>query len=104
MFSEGHPIPVAGLGYSYAMAGREDDALMMLDLLLERAEEEYVSPYWIAVVHTGLGNKDEAFKWLEKGFQEKDGNMVYLKVMPIFDNLRSEKRFITLLKKMNLNK
>jgi hypothetical protein len=69
---------------------------------LERAEKEYVSSYWIAVVQTGLGNKDEAFQWLEKGFQEKDGNMVYLKVMPIFDNLRSDKRFISLLRKMRL--
>ena len=102
MFSKGHPIPVAGLGYSYAMAGRRDDALMMLELLLERTEEEYVSPYWIALVHTGMGNMDEAFRWLEKGYQEKDGNMVYLKVMPIFDNLRSDKRFISILKKMKL--
>ena len=62
MFSKGHPIPAAGLGSSYAMAHRRDDVLMMLELLLERTEEEYVSPFWIAVIHTGLWNKDEVFR------------------------------------------
>lgn len=103
MFSKGHPIPVAGLGYSYAVSGRQEDALMILELLLERDKEEYVSPYWIAVMYSGLGNNDEAFKWLENGYEEKDCNMVYLKVMPILDNLRSDNRFISLLKKMKLS-
>jgi adenylate cyclase len=103
MFSKGHPIPVAGLGYAYAISGRKEDALMMLELLLERTAEEYVSPYWIAVLYSGLENNDEAFKWLENGYEEKDGNMVYLKVMPILDNLRSDYRFISLLKKMKLS-
>ena len=100
MFSRGLPIPVAALGYAYAVSGREEDAQLMLELLKERAGEEYVSPYWISVVYTGLGEKDQAFEWLERAYEEKDGSMILLKVEPIFDGLRSDSRFESLLKKM----
>lgn len=103
LFSKGHPITVAGLGYSYAVSGRRDDAVTMLELLLDRSKNEYVSPYWIAVTYLGLGDKNQAMNWLEKGLEEKDGSMVYLKVIPLFDELRSDQRFIALLKRMNLH-
>ncbi len=104
LFSKGHPIPVAALGYAYAVSGKHEDAMMMLELLLGRSENEYVSPYWIAIVYIGLGDKDQAFRWMEKAYQEKDGTIAYLNVIPIFDNLRSDERFISLIHKLKLKK
>ncbi len=97
---KGHPVPIAALGYAYAKSGRIDDAENMLELLVEKSEEEYVPPYWIAVVYAGLGDNNNAFKWLNKAYAEKDGSMVFLKVIPIFDSLRSDKRYSQLLSKM----
>ena len=103
IISQGHPIPIAALGYGYAASGEKEDAENMVELLLEKSAEEYVSPFWIAAVYTGLGEKNKAFNWLEKAYHEKDCYMVFLKVIPIFDSLRSDQRFIALLKKMDFN-
>ena len=102
MFSRGHPIAVAGLGYTYAMFKKRDEALTMLDVLLERRKEEYVSPYWIAVVYTGLGETDRTFEWLGKALSERDGYLIYLNAEPIFDSLRSDPRFTALVTKIGL--
>ena len=78
---------------------------MELELLMERrSEEEYVPPYWIAVVHAGLGATDSVFAWLEKAYAEHDGSLVFLKVEPAFDPVRSDPRFSMLLKKMRLDR
>jgi len=100
MYSGGLPIPVAALGYAYAVSGRQEDAIMMLDLLRDRASQEYISPYWTSVIYTGLGDNDKAFEWLERAYEEKDGSMVFVKVEPAFDRLRSDPRFESLVKKM----
>jgi len=100
MFSSGHPIAVAAIGYIYAMSGKKEDARMMLELLQERAREEYVSPYWVAILCTGLNNSDQALKWLERALKDRDGYMVFLNVEPVFEPLRNEPRFQELLKKM----
>ncbi len=104
MFSRGHSIAVAGIGYTSAVFGKREEAVMMLDLLKERRAEEYVSPYWIAVVYCGLGEKDHAFEWLQKAYSERDGSMVFLNVEPIFDSIRSDSRFIAMLKQVGLQK
>ena len=97
-----HPIPILALGYVYAVSGRTDDALNMLELVEEMSKSQYVSPYWMGVISIGLGRKDQTLAWLEKAFKEHDGSMVYLNVDPVFDSIRSEPRFIELLKKMGL--
>jgi serine/threonine-protein kinase len=102
IFSKGHPISVAAIGYGFAVTGRKEDALIMLELLEERSSEEYIAPYFIAVIHVGLGNDEEAFEWLERAYEEKDGSMVFLKVEPLFDSIRRDARFAELLKKMDL--
>jgi len=103
MFSKGHPITVAATGYAYALCGRKEDANQMVDLLKERAQEEYVPPYWIAVVYAGLREDDQAFQWLEKAYNDRDGSMVFLKVDPVWDNLRTSQQFKSLLKRMKLD-
>jgi len=107
MFSKGHPIAVAALAHGYAVSGRLEDAHTMLDLLLERSSDQntepyWVGPYWIAAIYTALANRDQAFTWLEKAYNERDGSLVFVKVDPVLDNLRTDPRFSLLLKKMRL--
>ncbi|MEK9136753.1 MAG: tetratricopeptide repeat protein, partial [Bacteroidota bacterium] len=93
IFSNAHPVAVAALWNCYAAAGQREDAFMMLELLLERRSGEYVPPYWIGVVYAGLGVPDSALTWLEKAYDEHDGSLVFLKVEPALDPLRSDPRF-----------
>jgi len=63
---KGAVFPTAVLGHGYAVAGKEDAAREVLDKLLARSKAEYVSPYEIAMIYAGLGDRDRAFEWLEK--------------------------------------
>ncbi len=74
----------------------------MLEDLAELSEREYVSPYSYARIYLGLGQIEEAFEWLEKAYQERHGILVYLKVEPIFDNVREDPRYTKLLRRMAL--
>jgi tetratricopeptide (TPR) repeat protein len=89
------------LGYIYAKAGSRDQAQGVLDDLKALSGEEYVPAYGRAAIYVGLGDKDKALDWLEKAYDER-GFVLYLKVDPIFDPLRNEKRFVSLLDKMGL--
>lgn len=87
------------LAYAYAVGGKREEALKILD---ERREEwSKKSPYRIALIYAGLGQKNQAFKWLEKSFQMRETAMVLLKVLPEWDPLRSDPRFQSLLRRMN---
>ena len=92
------------LGYVYGLAGRKDDALKILNEVMEQTKQRYVSPYAIAIVHIGLGNKDQAFRWLEKACEEHSTTMVWLRVDAMLDSLRFDPRYTELLKKMGLEK
>jgi tetratricopeptide (TPR) repeat protein len=72
-------------------------------LLIKRSDSMYVTPWQIATIYTRAGKKDNALKWLEKAYEQHDGNMVYIGVDPIFDILKDDGRFSNLLKKMNLS-
>jgi tetratricopeptide (TPR) repeat protein len=91
------------LGFAYACAGRDDEARKILRELEEDSKKRYVSPIAIAIVHCGLGEKDQAIKWLEKSCEERAGGVTTIKVRPMWASLRSEPRFIKLLDKMGLN-
>ena len=103
LFSKGNPVIVAAIGYTYALAGRQEDAYNMVELLIEKSEEEYVSPFWMAVVYVGLNNHELSMHWLEQAYEDRDGAIIYLYVIPIFDPLRSDQRFINLLKKIGFS-
>jgi len=64
---------------------------------LTRGTEQYVPSYWIALVYTSMGNKDEAMKYLERAFLERSSWLVWANVEPRFDALRSDERFASLL-------
>jgi len=91
----------AALGHAYAVAGRQAEAQQVLDRLLERAKTEYVSPYEIAVVYAGLGDRDRAFEWLEKAYQDRASFLPHFRMDPRIWSLRSDARFQSLLRRMN---
>lgn len=65
--------------------------------------ERYVAAGDIAMVYNGLGERDEAFAWLERGFAQRDVRMTFLKVDPKWHNLRSDPRFQDLMRRMNFS-
>ncbi|MFQ5653003.1 MAG: protein kinase, partial [bacterium] len=93
---------VAALGHSYAICGRKDEAEKLLDELKARSKRQYVSSYYIAVIYTGLAERDQAFEFLEKAYLDRDIDLVRLKVDPRLDSLRQDPRFRKLLKRMGL--
>jgi len=94
---------MTALGYVYSMLGKKREAMRVLKELHETSRRRYVSPVEIAVVYAGLSQKDEAFKWLETAYQQRDHSLGNLKVEPQLDNLRSDRRFAELLKRMGLS-
>jgi TolB-like protein/Tfp pilus assembly protein PilF len=95
-------ISLAMLGHANGTAGKKDDAEKILEKLTERSKTQYVSSYWIAMIHVGLGEKDNAFTWLERAFQERSSWLAWAGVEPRFDTLRSDPRFDSLLVGMRL--
>lgn len=95
---------LATYGTAEALAGKKADAEKMLDSLLNTSKQKYVSAYDIAMIYTGLGEKEKAFEWLEKAIDEHSYLLIYLNVDPILNPLRGDKRFDTLRKKMSLKK
>lgn len=91
----------AWLGYVYATAGEPAKALQILRQLRELSKRQYVSPYQIAVIYTGLGDKDRAFEWWEKA-RQAGFDYVYLTAWPTNDNIRSDPRFAELLRRIGL--
>lgn len=89
------------LGHAYAVSGKTAQAREVL-ADLQRPGQGYVSPYTVAAIYAGLGEKDQAFRLLEKAYEEHDIWMVSLKVDPVFSSLRSDRRFKELLDRLNL--
>jgi hypothetical protein len=90
------------LGHANGTAGRKDEAKKILEKLLDRSKKQYVPSYWIAMIHVGLGDKDQPFTWLEMAFQERSSWLAWAKVEPRFDTLRTDPRFDSLLLRMRL--
>ena len=93
----GSPLMLAMLGQAYAASGQKAEAEKVLGELRDLQNKLYVSPYTVAGIYAGLGDKDQAFKWLEKAFDQRDIWLVNLKVDPVFSKLRSDRRFPDLL-------
>jgi serine/threonine protein kinase/Tfp pilus assembly protein PilF len=93
---------LAGLGHAYAVAGRRGEAEALLQDLLQRAQHSYVSPFDIALIYTGLGEKDIAIGWMTKAVAERSTWLVYSKWEPRLDPLRNDPRFQELLRRVGL--
>jgi len=93
---------VGNLGWLYALAGKKEKAYELLSDLEERSKKGYVSSFWTAAIYLGLEEIDKAFEWFERAYKDRDSNMIYFTVPPIFDPIRSDPRYQRLLEKMGL--
>ncbi len=96
------PYALGHLGNAYARAHQSDAANRTIAELEEHVRKDGVGRYEIALVYAGLGDKKEAFKWLEDAFHAHDVGLVYLKVDPCLDPLRSDPRFTDLMRRVGL--
>ncbi len=102
--SGGNPLFKAAVGHAYALARRPDEAQKTLAELTKLAKQTYVSPYGIATIYAGLGDKDQAFVWLEKAYAARSIWVIHLqlRVDPRLANLHSDARFQSLLRRIGL--
>jgi serine/threonine protein kinase/tetratricopeptide (TPR) repeat protein len=100
VISPGNTLALSYLGYGYAVTGRRAEAQKALDQLNEVSKQKFVPAAYRAVIYAGLVEKDKAFEWLEKGYEER--LLLAIKVDPVHDPLRSDPRFADLLRRMNL--
>ena len=101
--SHGDTDTIAGLAHAYIAIGKRTEAEKILRDLLRRSKKNYVSPYMIATIYAGLGDKNRALEFLEKAFQEKSPDIPYfLKADLRLDALRSDPRFQDLMRRVGL--
>jgi len=100
--SGGSPYMLGSLGHAYALSGNREKARQAVANLGELSKRRYVAPYSNGLIYTGLGDKERAFEWLEKAFEDRSWLMTLLKVDPRFDGLRADPRFTSLLRRMGL--
>jgi eukaryotic-like serine/threonine-protein kinase len=96
------PFPLAELGHAYARMGNKSQAERVLAELDRWSKRSYVPPYFFALVYAGLGQKDQAFAYLEKAYEDRSMVLAALKVDPDFDSLHSDPRYQALLRRMGL--
>ena len=96
------PDEPAQLARAYALAGKRREALKIIDELKQLSGHKYVSPVVMASIYAALSDKDQAFVWLDRARGEHDSLLVLLKVEPMFDSLRPDPRFISLLHRVGL--
>jgi hypothetical protein len=92
----------AELAYTFGVAGRKDEAEKILGELKQIGTERYFSPYHLALVYSGLGNKEETFNSLERALQDRADYLVFLSVDPRFEWLRKDPRFTSLQQRVGL--
>jgi TolB-like protein/tetratricopeptide (TPR) repeat protein len=97
-----NPYSLGHLGNVYARAGQGNAALKTIAQLEEYVRKDGVGRYEIALVYTGLGKKEDAFKWLEESYRAHDVGLLYLKIDPCLDPLRSDPRFDDLVRRVGL--
>ena len=98
----GSPLMLALLGHAYAVSGKTAEAKQVLNDLQQLQGQRYVSPYTVAAIHAGLGDQEQAFKWLETAVEERDIWLMNLKVDPVFAKLRTHRQFTDILARIRL--
>ena len=94
-----------GIACTLVLMGRQDEARAIRDNMFERSQKDYIAPSCLATIDFSLGDTDQGFTWLEKGYEERDNFLpIFLKHILSRDlfGLHSDPRYMALLKKMNL--
>ncbi len=100
--SGGYALYKASLGHILGMAGRRAEAEKIVEELKERSKREYVPPFAMALVYTGLGEKDRAFEWLEKAYKQRDTILINYIRDPQLAPVRADQRFADMLDRLGL--
>ncbi len=91
-----------GAGLAHAMSGNQEEAAAALDRLIEVSQQRYVPATYIAILHAGMGQADDAFEWLEKAYAERADGLTLINVEPMVDGLRSDPRFQRFVSRLGL--
>ena len=102
MLSRGNPLSLSVLGYAYGLLRERTEAIRVLDELRAASKQRYVSAVSFARIYVGLGEKDQAFAWLERAYEERSTHLAHLKTEPMWDPLRSDPRFPDLMRRIGL--
>ncbi|HXI90433.1 MAG TPA: protein kinase [Blastocatellia bacterium] len=93
----------SNLAHAYAVSGRRAEAKKIIDQLKDTSAHSYVAPYNLAVIYAGLGDKDQAFDWLDRAYADRSGFLAfYFKTDAHMDSLRSDPRFDELMRRIGL--
>jgi pentatricopeptide repeat protein len=102
--SKRSPAVIGVLVRAYAHAGRRTEALRLLEELKRRQHTGYVPAAAFVNAYLGLGDNEQAFVWLERGYKEQSMILQFLKVHPFFDPVRNDPRFVDLVHRVGLDK
>jgi len=96
------PLFLPWLGYAYALTGKRAEAIAVIKTLETLEQKSFASPFGIAAIYCGLGQKDQALAWLEKAYQERDPSLPDAEIEPPLDPLRSSVQFQDLVRRSTL--
>jgi tetratricopeptide (TPR) repeat protein len=103
VFNKRQPFILGSLAHAYARAGQREQALKVVtELRRIEGEKPGYAPFGMIWAHAGLGDKEQAFAYLERAYAERAGRMVWLNVDLLLEPLRSDPRFQDLVRRMNL--
>ncbi len=100
--SRRQPVYLAGLGHAYAVSGNRDEALETIQELKQLSTDHFVPPRGVAEIYVGLGDKEQAFAWLDRAVKQRSGWLLHVKENPRYDSLRTDPRYTDLIRRMNL--
>ena len=90
------------MGYARAATGRRTDAINTLERLKQLSKQHYIPAYYFAFVYVGLGERDQAFRQLERAYQERSDFLLFLSVTESMASLRSDRRLVDLVRRIGL--
>ncbi len=100
--SSGSDSAKSNLAFGYAISGYKSAATQGLDELIEASKSRPVAPFLVAQIFAGLGDRDRAFEWMEKAYEERSSYLPWIKVDPMFDSLRPDPRYTQLLTRLGI--